>query len=112
MKTKLLIALAALALLMPITANARGRDHNPPRVAPRHHVQHPPRVAPRHHDNRPPRHHRMVHRPAIGTRLVVCPVNGRFVNYNRERLWLADGVLYRVTPTRTGRIYVVVGYWN
>ena len=100
MKTKGFIAVAVVALLMPISACATGRNHHV-RVVPKHHVVH-----------HAPHHVKVTHRPSIGTRYIARPVNGRFVSHNRERLWLANGILYRVISTRHGYVYEVVGFWR
>ena len=115
MKTKLLItACAAAAMLMSGTsvATAQGvRRHD--MGGTRHHIE-------RHFDNRHfdkrhpgPRHFdqrfRPAYRPSMGARYVHRPV-GRFITHNRERLLLADGVLYREVRTPHGFVYIVVGY--
>ena len=95
MKTKaLLTAIATIALLMPNTA-----------MASNHKIRH--EVKPKHRIER--RMH-VAHRPAIRTRFSHRPVNGKFIIVNRERLWTADRVLYRMIATRTGTTYVVVDY--
>ncbi|MBR5726648.1 MAG: hypothetical protein IKX56_07945 [Muribaculaceae bacterium] len=95
MKTKVLLsAIATIALLMPSTAMASNHRN-------RHEAKPKPRIEHRMH---------VAHRPAIGTRFSHRPVNGKFIIVNRERLWTADGVLYRMIPTRTGNVFVVVGY--
>ena len=60
---------------------------------------------PRHIDQR----FRPVYRPSMEARYVHRPV-GRFITHNRERLLLADGVLYREVRTPHGFVYIVVGY--
>ena len=99
MKTKLLItACAAAAMLMSGTsvATAQGVRHRDI-GSHRHHVER--RIDNRHFDRHPgPR--RFIHRPAYG----------RFITHNRERLLLADGVLYREVRTPHGFVYIVVGY--
>ena len=95
MKTKILLsAIAAIALLVPSTATASNHKH-------RHEAKPKPRIERRMH---------VAHRPAIGTRFSHRPVKGTFIIINRERLWTANGVLYRMIPTRTGTVYVVTGY--
>ena len=95
MKTKVLLsAIATIALLMPSTAMASNHRH-------RHEAKPKPRIEHRMH---------VAHRPAIGKRFSHRPVNGKFIIVNRERLWTADGVLYRMISTRTGNVFVVVGY--
>ena len=95
MKTKaLLTAIATIALLMPSTAMASNHKI-------RHEVKPKQRIERRMH---------VAHRPAIGTRFSHRPVNGKFIIVNRERLWLADGVLYRMISTRIGTVFVVAGY--
>lgn len=95
MKTKaLLTAIATIALLMPSTAMASNHKI-------RHEVKRKHRIERKMH---------VAHRPAIGTRFSHRPVNGKFIIVNRERLWTANGVLYRMIATRTGTTFVVVGY--
>ena len=111
MKTKLLItALAAVAMLMSgtSTATAQGVRRHDMR-GPKHHMErrfdkrHP---VPHHIDQR----FRPVYRPSMGARYVHRPAYGRFITHNRERLLLADGVLYREVRTPHGFVYIVVGY--
>ena len=52
----------------------------------------------------------IAHRPEVGKRFTHRPAGGKFIIINRERLWTANGVLYRMIPTRTGIVYVVAGY--
>ena len=96
-----------MAMLMPSNAVARDNKvrHNDGNR--KHRVE--MRMADNH---RPVIAHRVAHRPGIGVRFDRRPVHGRFVNINRERLWLADGILYRVMRTPHGPVYVVVGYWR
>ena len=95
MKTKILLsAIATIALLMPSTAMASNHKHRH-EAKPKARIEHKMHVA---------------HRPAIGTRFSHRPVNGKFIIVNRERLWTADGVLYRMISTRHGVVYVVKGY--
>lgn len=109
MKTNFILsAIAALALLIP--GNAAARDN-------RHHGnmgKH--RTEMRLAHNRPAPHMRhmkhVAHRPSMGARFNHRPVHGRFITMNRERLWLADGVLYRQVRTPHRTVYVVVGYWR
>ena len=100
MKTNFILsAFAALALLIPCNAAAR-KHRTEMRLAhhrPAPHMRHMTRVA---------------HRPGMGARFDRRPVHGRFVTMNRERLWLADGVLYRLVRTPHRTVYVVVGYWR
>jgi hypothetical protein len=115
MKTKLLItAFAAAAMLMSGTsaATAQGvrrhdmrgtRPHMERRFDNRHFDKRHP--GPRHIDQR----FRPAYRPSMGARYVHRPV-GRFITHNRERLLLADGVLYREVRTPSGLVYIVVGY--
>ena len=115
MKTKLLItACAAVAMLMSgtSTATAQGVRRHDMR-GPRHHMER--RIDNRHFDRHPgPRHidqrFRPVYRPSMGARYVHRPAYGRFITHNRERLLLADGVLYREVRTPSGLAYIVVGY--
>ena len=95
MKTKaLMTVIATIALLMPGTALASNhKKHH--EVKPKHRIEHKMHVA---------------HRPVIGTRFSHRPVNGKFIIVNRERMWTADGVLYRMIVTRTGTVFVVAGY--
>lgn len=115
MKTKLLItACAAVAMLMSGTsvATAQGvRRHD--MGGNRHHMER--RIDNRHFDRHPgPRHFdkkiRHAHRPIMGSRFIHRPAYGRFIIHNRERLLLADGVLYREVRTPHGFVYIVVGY--
>ena len=46
----------------------------------------------------------------MGSRFIHRPAYGRFITHNRERLLLADGVLYREVRTPNGFVYIVVGY--
>ena len=95
MKTKVLLsAIATIALLMPSTAMA-SNHRNRHEAKPKARIEHRMHVA---------------HRPAIGARFSHRPVSGKFIIVNRERLWTADGVLYRMISTRTGNVFVVVGY--
>ena len=116
MKTKLLItACAAVAMLMSVTSTAtaqgvRHRDIG----SHRHHIER--RFDNRHFDHRHPgpRHFdkrfRHAYRPIMGSRFIHRPAYGRFITHNRERLLLADGVLYREVRTPHGFVYIVVGY--
>ncbi len=36
--------------------------------------------------------------------------HSKLIIINRERMWTADGVLYRMIPSRRGTVYVVIGY--
>lgn len=121
MKTNILItALAAMAFLVPGTAQAR-QHYRGGHMHQQHRIEY--RMAARgHHGVVNMSRHRMtpvrhmapvVHRHAIGTRFFHRPLHGRFVSWNRERVWLADGIVYRVVnlPGR-GPVYVVVGYWR
>ena len=95
MKTKVILsAFAAIALLMPSTAMASNHKH-------RHEAKPKPRIEHKMH---------VAHRPAVGTRFSHRPVKGKFIIVNRERMWTADGVLYRMIQTRTGTIFIVAGY--
>ena len=95
MKTKaLLTAIATIALLMPSTAMASNHKH-------RHEAKPKARIEHRMHT---------AHRPAVGTRFAHRPAHGKFIIINRERLWTADGVLYRMISTRNGKVFVVAGY--
>ncbi len=107
MKTKVIIsAIAALAMLMPGIAEAR--NSNRPADSGKHRTEF--RMADKRHgkDLKPMGHFDRRH--AMGARFDRRPVHGRFVYINRERLWLADGVLYRVIPARHGNVYVVIGF--
>ena len=53
------------------------------------------------------RHHS---RPAMGMRVAVRPLGGKYCYVKGERLWLADGILYRIAYTNRGTFYTVVGY--
>ena len=116
MRTKLLItAFAAAAMLMSGTsaATAQGvRRHD--MGDNRHHMER--RVEKRHFDHRHPgpshfdKRFRHAHRPIMGSRFIHRPAYGRFIIHNRERLLLADGVLYREVRTPNGFVYIVVGY--
>jgi hypothetical protein len=109
MKTNFILsAFAALALLIP--CNAAARDHRRPGDMGKHRTE--MRLA--HHRPAPHMRHmtRVAHRPGMGARFDRRPVHGRFVTMNRERLWLADGVLYRLVRTPHRTVYVVVGYWR
>ena len=86
--------IATIALLVPSTAMASNNKH-------RHEVRPKARIEHKMH---------IAHRPAIGTRLSHRPLHGKFIIVNRERLWTADGVLYRMIATRNGTVYVVAGY--
>ena len=111
MKTKVIIsAIAALAMLMPGIAEAR--NSNRPADSGKHRTEF--RMADKRHgkDIRPMHKVGRHDRPIMGTRFDHRPINGRFVNINRERLWLANGVLYRVLPARHGNVYVVIGFIN
>ena len=88
-------AIATIALLMPGTAMASNHKKNH-EVKPKHH-----RIERRMH---------VAHRPEIGKRFHHRPANGKFIIVNRERMWVADGVLYRMISTRTGTVFVVAGY--
>ena len=95
MKTKVLMSvIATIALLMPSTAMASNHKHRH-EAKPKARIEHKMHVA---------------HRPAVGMRFSHRPVNGKFIIVNRERLWVADGVLYRMISTRTGTVFVVAGY--
>jgi len=95
MKTKILLsAIATIALLMPSTAMASNHKH-------RHDVKSKHRIENRMHRD---------HRPVVGKRFYHRPANGKFIIIDRERLWTANGVLYRMISTRTGTVYVVAGY--
>ena len=105
MKAKVLItAFATVALLMSgTTAAAKGVGHNDMRGK-MHRTE-------RHFDNRHIGPRAVVaHRPIMGARFVNRPIKGRFVTVNRERLWLADGVFYKVVRTGNRIVYIVVGY--
>ena len=107
MKTKVIIsAIAALAMLMPGIAEAR--NNNRPADSGKHRTEF--RMADKRHgkDLKPMGH--FDRRPAMGARLDRRPVHGRFVNINRERLWLADGVLYKIMNSPRGHVYVVIGF--
>ena len=91
-----------MAMLMP--GNAAARD-NKARPSGR---DRKPRTEMRLAHNRPV----VAHRPSMGARFDRRPVHGRFININRERLWLADGILYRAMNTPRGIVYVVVGYYR
>jgi len=115
MKTKLLIsALASVAMLIGGTSTATAqRVHRSDRGGYKHNIER--RFDNRHFDrNHGPRHFDKrfgrVHRPIMGTRFINRPAYGRFITHNRERLLLADGVLYKMIRTRNGLVYVVVGY--
>lgn len=95
MKTRVLLsAIATIALLMPSTAMASNHKH-------RHEAKPKARIEHRMH---------IAHRPAVGTRFSHRPAKGKFIIVNRERLWTANGVLYRMVPTRKGTVFVVVGF--
>ncbi len=95
MKTKVLLsAIATIALLLPSTAMASNHKH-------RHEAKPKARIEHRMH---------VAHRPAIGKRFSHRPAKGKFIIINRERMWIAGGVIYRMIPTRTGTVYVVTGY--
>lgn len=95
MKTKVLMSvIATIALLMPSTAMAKNHKHRH-EARPKARIEHRMHVAPR---------------PAVGMRFSNRPVNGKYIIVNRELLWLADGVLYRMISTRTRTVYVVAGY--
>lgn len=104
MKAKVIFAaIAAVAMLMPGTAVAqRGQRHDMGRKM--HRMER--RFDDRHHGSRV----LVAHRPSIGARIAHRPAIGRFITLNRERLWLADGVLYRVVRSGNSIIYIVVGY--
>ena len=85
--------IATIALLMPSTAMASNHKN-------RHEARPKARIEHRMH---------VAHRPAVGMRFSHRPVNGKFIIVNRERLWVADGVLYRMISTRTGTVFVVAG---
>ena len=87
-------AIATIALLMPSTAMASNHKH-------RHEAKPKARIEHRMH---------IAHRPAVGTRFSHRPAKGKFIIVNRERLWTANGVLYRMVPTRKGTVFVVVGF--
>lgn len=116
MKTKVLVsALATVAMLIggTSTATAQGVRRHDMRGT-RHHMER--RFDNRHFDHRcpGPRHidYRLgpVHRPIMGARFFKRPGYGRFITHNRERLLLANGVLYREVRTPNGFVYIVVGY--
>ena len=50
------------------------------------------------------------HRPAKGTKYTNRPIRGQYCYVKGERLWLADGVFYRIAYTNRGTVYIVVGY--
>ena len=103
MKTNVLItALAAMAMMVPGTAMARQNDRQAQQHR-NHRIEH----RTMHHAQVPMHRH-----PTMGTRVTHRPLNGRHVMVNRERLWLADGVLYRLITTRQGSYYIVVGYYR
>ena len=96
MKAKVLMSvIATIAVLMPSTAMASNHSKHRHEAKPKARIEHRMHVA---------------HRPAVGTRFSHRPVNGKFIVINRERLWTADGVLYRMISTRTGTVFVVAGY--
>lgn len=110
MKTKVILsAIAALAMLMPGTAEARNNkrpaDNGKPRSEYRMDYVRP---------NREMREMRKpgspARRPALGMRIDHRPKHGRYVTINHERLWLANGVLYRIIRTTYGYDYIVIGY--
>ena len=108
MKAKVLLAaVAMMAMLMPGNAVARDNKVRHCNGNLKHRTE--MRLVKNH---RPVVLHHVAHRPGIGTRFDRCPTHGRFVNHNHERLWLADGILYRVIRTPHGVAYVVVGYWS
>lgn len=96
----MITALATLALLMPSIASARNSN-------PRPSDKRKPRTELRVVAHRP---NPVSHRPGLGARLIHRPVHGRLVTLKGERLWLANGVLYRMIPSRGDMVYVVVGY--
>lgn len=106
MKAKVLMSvIATIALLMPSTAMAANHKHRheakpKPRIEHRMHVAHHPAVGKRFSH----------HRPTVGTRFAHRPVHGKFIMVNRERMWVADGVIYRMIPKRTGTVYIVAGF--
>ena len=118
MKTRIIItAVAALAMLMPLSMEARGANRGASRERVNHRTEmqhrngHATRVG--HHNKA--MHHPKVgvhvgHRPGMGARFTHRPSHGRFVMVNHERLWLAGGVLYRVVTNGFSSIYIVVGY--
>ena len=112
MKTKVLIsALATVAMLMGGTSSAAAQGVRRHDMGGKmmHRTE-------RHIDNRGmDRRHIgkgavIAHRPMMGARFVNRPAFGRFITVDRERLLLADGVLYRVVRTGNSIIYIVVGY--
>lgn len=113
MKTKVLVsALATVAMLIGGTSSAiakefRGHDMGgkKPRVENRF-DKHSARSG--HFDKRFVTHR--SHRPGVGARFIDRPIFGRFVTIDRDRFWLADGVLYRVVRSGNSTIYIVVGY--
>lgn len=118
MKTKIIItAIAALAMLMPLSMEARSthRGATGQRVGHRTEMQHrqghATNVGHRHQVvHRHGANAHMRHRPAMGARFHHRPAYGRFVMMNHERLWLAGGVLYRVVSNGYNTVYIVVGY--
>ena len=107
MKTKVLIsALATVAMLMGGTSSAAAQGVRRHDMGGKmmHRTE-------RHFDNRHFGKKAVItHRPMMGARFVNRPVFGRFITVDRERLLLADGVLYRVVRTGNSIIYIVVGY--
>ena len=103
MKARVIIAaVATLAMLMPCAASAqRNQRHSGGKMT---------RIE-RTFDNRHMGKKAIfAKRPNMGARFMKRPAFGQFVNMNRERLWLADGVLYRVIRSGNTLIYIVVGY--
>lgn len=108
MKTKVIIsAVAALAMMMPGVAEAR--SNNRPAEGGKHRTEF--RMADKRHGKEVRPMHKHA-RPVMGARFDHRPVHGRFVTINREHLWLAGGVLYRIVPARHGHDYIVVGFIN
>ena len=91
-------------MLVPSTAAARDSKHRNDAGKRNHHTEF------RMDKHQNGRMSYMGHRHNVGTRFTHRPIHGRFVNINRERLWLADGILYREMRTPHGIVYIVVGY--
>ena len=108
MKAKVLVSVLAVAamLMSGVTAEAktvRGHDSR----GGMHRMEH--RIDNRLHSQRVV----MAPRPKIGARirpLALRSSEGHFVKINGERLWLADGILYRVVRTGHTITYIVVGH--
>ena len=106
-KNLIFSAIAVIALLIP--SNATAAKHN---VRHEHKAKARTEMRLAHGKTAKVTHVKhMAHRPIMGARFDRRPVNGRFITLNRNRLWLADGILYRLITTPTGIVYVVVGYW-